>query len=152
MAWANEFVHHDDGGFPRLPCTNWVTPPQFKPLHWGMETSPTISNAELSAELSRPWTSAEREVWRILERGLLGYSFRRHAVLKGILVSFYCPELGVVLQLLGDDSVPLSMPDPDALTGLGLKLVPLPVSSVSRVALVKALEEAVGRGRLWPED
>jgi hypothetical protein len=73
-------------------------------------------------------------------------------VLKGILVSFYCPELGVVLQLLGDDSAPLSMPDQNALTGLGLKLVPLPVSSVSRVVLVKVLEEAVGRGRLWPED
>lgn len=114
--------------------------------------SPTIISTELGAELSGPWTQAEREVWRILEQGLLGYTFRRNVVLNGILVGFYCPELGLVLDLV-DESAGTDVPQPpSALAGLNLTLARLDASQVSRSNLVEAIEVAVGRGRLWPED
>ena len=112
---------------------------------------PTLNSSELSAELSRPWTRAEREVWRILDQGLLGYTFRRHAVLNGVLVGFYCPELGLVLELTEDEERnPSSLES--ALDGLNLKVARLSPSRVNRPNLVEAVESAVGRGRLWPED
>lgn len=111
----------------------------------------TLNSAELSAELSRPWTRAEREVWRILEQGLLGYAFRRHAVLSGMLVGFYCPELGLVLHLV-DDTSGEGSPQEAVLAGLGLKVARLSAAEVNRPNLVEAIETVVGRGRLWPED
>jgi very-short-patch-repair endonuclease len=111
---------------------------------------PTLTSAELRAELSRPWTRAEREVWRILDQGLLGYSFRRHAVLNGILVGFYCPELGLVLELSETDESTAALEA--GLTALGLKVARLNPSQVNRSNLVEAVESVVGRGRLWPED
>ena len=112
---------------------------------------PTITSTELGAELSGPWTAAEREVWRILEQGLLGYTFRRNVVLNGTLVGFYCPELGLILELTSEngESAP---PSAAAFASLDLKVARLADSQVSRSNLVEAIEAAVGRGRLWPED
>jgi very-short-patch-repair endonuclease len=106
----------------------------------------------LSAELARPWTRAEREVWRILQQGLLGYTFRRHMVFNGRLVGFYCPELGLVLELVGDTGPQPAVPLEVAIAGSGLKIARLAAAEVSRPALVEAIEVVVGRGRLWPED
>jgi very-short-patch-repair endonuclease len=111
----------------------------------------TLNSAELSAELSRPWTRAEREVWRILDQGLLGYTFRRHVVLNGALVGFYCPELGLVLELVDETSAPAA-PLERTLAGLNLKIARLPANQVNRPNLVESIEAVVGRGRLWPED
>ena len=114
--------------------------------------SPAITSTELGADLSGPWTQAEREVWRIHEQGLLGYTFRRNVVLNGILVGFYCPELGLVLDLV-DENAGQSVPHlAQALAGLNLVIARLDASQVSRSNLVEAIEVAVGRGRLWPED
>jgi very-short-patch-repair endonuclease len=114
--------------------------------------SPTLNSPELSAELARPWTRAEREVWRILEQGLLGYTFRRHAVLNGVLVGFYCPELGLVLALIDEDRASSGPSLESALAGLNLKIARLSAANVSRPNLVEAVEAVVVRGRLWPED
>jgi very-short-patch-repair endonuclease len=115
--------------------------------------SPTITSTELGAELSGPWTAAEREVWRILEQGLLGYTFRRNVVVNGILVGFYCAELGLVLDLTNDGAVESTAAPLEAALGpLNLKIARLEASQVNRSNLVEAIERAVGRGRLWPED
>ena len=114
--------------------------------------SVTLNSAELSAELSRPWTPAEREVWRILDQGLLGYTFRRHAVLNGILVEFYCPELGLVLDVVEEGEEEKGAANEPGLAGLDLKIARLSASQVNRPSLVEAVESVVGRGRLWPED
>jgi very-short-patch-repair endonuclease len=111
-----------------------------------------ITSTEPGADLSGPWTAAEREVWRILEQGLLGYTFRRNVVLNGTLVGFYCPELGLVLELVGADAGSAAPSPGTALAGLNLKIARLEASQVSRSNLVEAIEVAVGRGRLWPED
>ena len=111
-----------------------------------------ITSTELGAELTGPWTRAEREVWRILEQGLLGYAFRRNVVLNGILVGFYCPELGLVLELVEERAESAAPPLETALAGLNLTIARLEASQVSRSNLVEAIEVAVGRGRLWPED
>jgi very-short-patch-repair endonuclease len=88
----------------------------------------------------------------MLEQGLLGYTFRRHAVLNGILVGFYCPELGLVLELVGGPvgSEPSALER--SLAGLDLKVARLAASEVNRPGLIQAVESVVGRGRLWPED
>ena len=112
----------------------------------------TLNSAELTGELSRPWTRAEREVWRILEQGLLGYTFRRHAVLNGILVEFYCPELGLVLDVVEEGEEGQGAANEPALAGLELKVARLSASLVNRPNLVEAVESVVGRGKLWPED
>jgi very-short-patch-repair endonuclease len=114
--------------------------------------SPTLTSAQISAELARPWTRAEREVWRILQQGLLGYTFRRHMVLNGVLVGFYCPELGLVLELEGDTRPQPPVPLETVLGGLGLRIARLSAAEVSRSTLVEAIERVLGRGRLWPED
>ena len=97
-------------------------------------------------------TRAEREVWRILEQGLLGHTFRRHVVLNGVLVGFYCPELGLVLDLVDEKSAASTPPLKNALAGLNLKVASLAAAEVSRPNLVEVIEAVVGRGRLWPED
>ena len=111
-----------------------------------------ITSTPLGDELTGPWSRAEREVWRILEQGLLGYGFRRNVVINGILVGFYCPELGLVLELV-DESTGTPAPSLEtALAGLGLIIARLEASQVNRSNLVEAIEVAAGRGRLWPED
>jgi very-short-patch-repair endonuclease len=114
-------------------------------------TSVTRTPAQLGELLARPWTPAEREVWRILEQGLLGYTFRRHAVLNGILVGFYCPELGLVLQL-HEAGAGGSKTTQETLAKANIKVAHLDASEVNRSNLVEAIEKVVGRGRLWPED
>ena len=114
--------------------------------------SPTITSTELGAELAGPLSPSEREVWRILEQGLLGYTFRRNMVLNGVLVGFYCPELGLVLELVDPSSRSTAPTLETALAGLNLHIARLDASQVSRSNLVEAIEVAVGRGKLWPED
>ena len=114
--------------------------------------SPTFTSAELSAELARPWTGPEREVWRILDQGLLGFTFRRHVVLNGVLVGFYCPELGLVLEITDDARTASGPPLESSLAGLNLRIARLSAAEISRPSLVEAKEAVVGRGRLWPED
>ncbi len=114
--------------------------------------TPTITSAELSQQMARPWTRAEREVWRILEQGLLGYTFRRHAVINGVLAGFYCPELGLVVELVESEGAPGQPALAEALESSGIKVARLASTAVNRPNLVSAVESVVGRGRLWPED
>ncbi|MNC99160.1 hypothetical protein D3C83_173440 [compost metagenome] len=67
-------------------------------------------------------------------------------------MGFYCPELGLVLDLV-DERAGSSVPRlEEALAGLHLVIARLDASQVNRSNLVEAMEMAVGRGRLWPED
>jgi very-short-patch-repair endonuclease len=113
---------------------------------------PDVST-QLAKSLARVWTSAEREAWRILEQGILGYTFRRHAMAEGALVGFYCPELGIIIQLDGEGGVAgAAQQETRILEGVPLTVIRMPAAHVNRNAIVEAIERAVKPGRLWPED
>lgn len=113
---------------------------------------PTDITTQLAQRLARVWTPAEREAWRILERGILGFTFRRHAVLDGLLVGFYCPELGVILQLDDDQGAGSPQRETRTLDGVRLTIARVSSEKVTRAAIVEAIERAVKPGTLWPED
>lgn len=114
---------------------------------------PTDLTSQLARRLARIWTPAEREAWRILDRGILGYTFRRHALLDGMLVGFYCPELGVIIQLDDDNASNEDGPiETRMLEGVQLRVARLSSHQVNRASIVEAIERAVKPGRLWPED
>ena len=98
-----------------------------------------------------PATPAGREAWRILERGLLGYTFHPQLVVNGTrLAIFYCPELGVILELEDDAS---AINDAGRmLEGLNLRTARVPAGQVNRPSIIQAIEAVVEPGRLWPED
>ena len=98
-----------------------------------------------------PSTPAGREAWRILERGLLGYTFHPQLVVNGTrLEIFYCPELGVILELEDDASAVNEVGR--LLDGLDLRTARVPAGQVNRPSIIQAIEAVVEKGRLWPED
>ncbi|MEO8201266.1 MAG: DUF559 domain-containing protein [Gemmatimonadota bacterium] len=113
----------------------------------------TDTSSQLASGLARVWTPAEREAWRILERGILGYSFRRHALMGGAVVGFYCPELGIILQMDADSATehPIQA-ETCTVEGVQLKIAHISGPRITRALIVDAIERAVSPGRLWPED
>jgi very-short-patch-repair endonuclease len=56
----------------------------------------------LAKKLRRDQTRAERLAWRILRnRRCLGLKFRRQYLIRGFVVDFYCPDLGLALEVDG---------------------------------------------------
>jgi very-short-patch-repair endonuclease len=52
--------------------------------------------------LRREMTPQEVKVWEaVRDRRLGGFKFRRQQVIEGYIADFYCPEVGVVLELDG---------------------------------------------------
>ncbi|OGB90161.1 hypothetical protein A2625_04180 [candidate division WOR-1 bacterium RIFCSPHIGHO2_01_FULL_53_15] len=53
-------------------------------------------------ELRKNQTSAEERLWWILRgRKMLGFKFRRQFLFKGFIMDFYCPGLGLGLEIDG---------------------------------------------------
>src|SRR6266568_2851310 len=60
-------------------------------------------NIARARELRRTATAAERDAWTLLrDRQMLGLKFKRHHVIGGLIVDFYCAELRLVLELDGE--------------------------------------------------
>lgn len=115
-----------------------------------MAPTPQVAGPATGASFRAALTPAERSVWTILERGLLGYRFGPTTI-DGVLVPFYCAELGIIVVVDGDQT---SRPLPTAgrLAELKVRIARLAAGSTGRPELVAAIEGVVGRGRLWPED
>src|SRR4030042_1330789 len=57
---------------------------------------------ERCRELRESQTDAESKLWRCLRnRQLFGAKFRRQHPLKGYILDFYCPDIGLVVELDG---------------------------------------------------
>ena len=57
---------------------------------------------DFARQLRREMTPAERKLWSALRgRKLTGFKFRRQQVIDGFIADFYCPEVGLVLELDG---------------------------------------------------
>jgi very-short-patch-repair endonuclease len=56
----------------------------------------------LSREFRRAMTPAEHALWAALRRGALGHIVRRQHVIRGWIVDFYIPGVGLVIEVDGD--------------------------------------------------
>jgi very-short-patch-repair endonuclease len=57
---------------------------------------------QFARQLRREMTPAERLLWATLRnRKLAGFKFRRQQVIDGFIADFYCPEVGLVIELDG---------------------------------------------------
>jgi len=62
----------------------------------------TEEKRQFARHLRREMTPQERKLWQVVRgRKLAGFKFRRQQVIDGYLADFYCPEVGVVLELDG---------------------------------------------------
>ena len=60
------------------------------------------SKVERARELRHSMTEEERLLWKQLrERRLLGLRFRRQQIIDGFIVDFYCPSVGLVVEVDG---------------------------------------------------
>jgi len=57
---------------------------------------------QLSRNLRNNMTDAERKLWSILRlRQLNGYRFLRQKIIGNYIVDFYCPEIGIIIEVDG---------------------------------------------------
>lgn len=77
--------------------------------------------------LRREQTEAERILWaRLRNRQLLGWKFRRQYPIGNYIVDFYCPELGLVIELDGGQHASRTDEDKkrtELLTGQGYQVL-----------------------------
>lgn len=79
-----------------------------------------------SVELRSDMTPAEKELWRALRMRRRGVKFRRQHVIAGLIVDFYAPQIGLVIEVDGavhDDQIAEDAARTTALEGLGLTVV-----------------------------
>ena len=60
------------------------------------------SKVAFSRKLRRTMTEAEAKLWAVLRnRQLLNLKFRRQQIIEGFIVDFYCPSVGLVIEVDG---------------------------------------------------
>ena len=56
---------------------------------------------KFARELRRNQTTAEKKMWQVLRRKSLGYRVHRQKIKYGYILDFYCPKLGVAIEIDG---------------------------------------------------
>jgi very-short-patch-repair endonuclease len=62
----------------------------------------TKEKQQRAKELRREMTPAEQILWEELRANKLGVHFRRHQVIMGFIVDFYCHKSALVVEVDGD--------------------------------------------------
>ena len=62
----------------------------------------TKEKVELSRELRREMTPAEKRLWQEVRANRLGVHFRRQQIIAGFIVDFYCHKAALVIEVDGD--------------------------------------------------
>ena len=97
-------------------------------------------------ELRKNSTKAERLLWAHLKgKRMLGYGFHRQKPIGEYIVDFYCPKLGLVIEVDGEShhaKVEADRERQDQLESLGLKLLRFWDEDVKRdiCAVVRTIE------------
>ena len=79
--------------------------PSGEGLGWGMERV----LAKRAAAMRRDPTEPEKRLWRHLSnRRLGGFKFRRQAVIGARIVDFFCPAIGLIVEVDGDTHDPVA--------------------------------------------
>jgi very-short-patch-repair endonuclease len=79
-----------------------------------------------SVELRRDMTPAEKVLWCALRMRRRRVKFRRQHVIAGLIVDFYAPQIGLVIEVDGavhDDQIAEDAARTTVLEGLGLTVV-----------------------------
>ena len=94
-------------------------------------------------------TPEERSLWSALRaRQLDSLKFRRQAIIAGFIVDFYCPSVGLVVELDGDwHGTAMDDKRDEVLGSLGLKVLRLPNDFVSSdlEAALRVIADAAAR-------
>ncbi|MBK6531150.1 MAG: DUF559 domain-containing protein [Deltaproteobacteria bacterium] len=86
----------------------------------------TAEKRARSLELRRDMTPAERVLWGALRMRRRGVRFRRQHVIAGLIVDFYAPQIGLVIEVDGavhDVQIAEDMARTTVLEALGLTVV-----------------------------
>jgi very-short-patch-repair endonuclease len=101
----------------------------------------------MARQLRRKPTTSEAVVWEWLrDRKVLGLKFRRQQAIRGYIVDFYCPELGLAIELDGPIhgiQVDLDRLRQSRLEGAGIRCLRIPNREVSHHALVSRIESYI---------
>jgi very-short-patch-repair endonuclease len=77
--------------------------PSGEGLGWGTQESRERTLLQRAAEMRRNLTEPEKRLWRHLSNSqLAGLKFRRQAVIGDRIVDFFCPSLGLIVEIDGD--------------------------------------------------
>jgi very-short-patch-repair endonuclease len=75
----------------------------------------TRSNKNFRKALRNSLTAAEAVLWQNLKgRQLLGKKFRRQVSIGRYIVDFYCPDVGLIIELDGDRHFSITMDEYEA--------------------------------------
>ena len=105
-------------------------------------------------ELRRAPTPSTALAWRLLRgRGVCGLKFRREQVIDGFLTDFYCPSLGLVVEIDGGvhedpEQMVYDTIRSQCLTALGLQVIRVRNQDVSREHLERLLSSFTSEVRL----
>ena len=68
---------------------------------WGQTENYTEKAQLYAKELRNNATEQERKLWQYLRKSQLGYKFRRQQPIGDYIADFFCPELGLIIELDG---------------------------------------------------
>lgn len=106
---------------------------------------------ELAKRFRKEPTRAEEKAWNLLRsRRCMGLKFRRQQVIGGFIVDFYCPALGLVLEVDGgvhDRQEAQDKEREEVLCALGLRVVRIRNENVSKRRLEELFAPFVGLKR-----
>ena len=99
-----------------------------------MKLPKNTSLSKLSNSLRHHSTLAESVLWKYLQnKNAFGYHFRRQKVIGKYIVDFYCPRLGLIIEIDGsshDNKYEYDKKRDEYLQGLGLTILHLDNSDI----------------------
>ncbi len=123
----------------------------------GKSIMPRIDSrlADHARSMRREPTRFEARLWRALSGSkLAGLKFRRQAAIEGVIVDFFCPAIGLVVEVDGGTHDPVRDVRRDAMLGqLGFKVLRFSNEQVADQldAVLRAIaHEAARRPPRWP--
>ncbi len=80
-----------------------ATPPlQGRSKGWGVDAARLEELQKRAREMRNNPTEPEKRLWRVLSGKQTSAKFRRQAVIPPYIVDFFCPALGLIIEVDGD--------------------------------------------------
>jgi very-short-patch-repair endonuclease len=93
---------------------------------------------DLARELRKRLTLSERRLWNWLRnRTFDGYKFRRQVPVDGAILDFYCPELGLAIEVDGRQHQQIQVAEMDEARSERLRIAGIRVVRVTNELLAK---------------
>ena len=123
-----------------------------------MERNPVATELELAKRalgMRHNPTEPEKRLWRSISNSQLGgYKFRRQHIISGVIVDFFCPAIGLIVEIDGDTHNAEEDSRRDRrMTALGFTTIRVTNPDVMRNVegvLLAILEKARSLPQRWP--